>query len=100
VSCPTGCYRQSPDLRLRPVHELQTCLVFEPTKPKLYMLNLSAWLILELCPGRSPDELATAFRNAVVPAVAADEAERQLEAGLDLLTRHRLIELSPDVRAA
>jgi hypothetical protein len=81
------------------VPELQTCLVFEPTKPKLYMLNLSAWLIFELCPGKSPDELAAAYRTAVTPALAVDEMERQLAAGLDLLTRHRLIDITADAQA-
>ncbi len=82
---PTGCFRHSPGLRVRPVPELETCIVFTPASPRLYRLNLNAWLILELCSGETRPGLEEAYADAVGNGVTPDERRQQLQEGLDLL---------------
>jgi hypothetical protein len=60
--------------------------------PHLYTPNLSAWLLLELCPGRTDLELESAFVDVVSPTVDEDEARRQASEGMDLLLAQGLIE--------
>jgi hypothetical protein len=50
---------------VRPVPELGYCLVFTPSSPRLYTLNPSAWLLLELCRGQDCDTLEAEFRAAL-----------------------------------
>ncbi|MBB3176210.1 hypothetical protein [Variovorax sp. Sphag1AA] len=50
-------------MRVRPVPELGYCLVFTPDRPKLYTLNVAAWLLLELCDGQDRDVLESEFRQ-------------------------------------
>jgi hypothetical protein len=52
VSCRSAYYRKVPNVRIREVPEMATCLVFTPDDPEVYTLNSSAWLILRLCDGR------------------------------------------------
>jgi len=63
VSSRAGHYRKVRGLRVRPVPEVGACYVYTPTHPRLYALNMTAWLILELCEGRSPRALAQAYRD-------------------------------------
>ena len=87
MSFPAGCYRKTPNIRVRPVHELELCLVFTPDNPNVYSLNPSAWMVMELCDGRSWEELERAYRSAVegfgpIENLAEDlaDAVRDLEA--------------------
>jgi hypothetical protein len=92
VTFRNGCFRHVPGLRIRRLPEINSCLVFKPGEPHLYTPNLSAWLLLELCPGRSDLELEEAFLDAVSPAVDEQEARRQSQAGIELLLQKGLIE--------
>ena len=89
MSSPNGCYRLVPGVRVRPVPELETCVVFTPADPRLYRLNLNAWLILELCQGLTPDALSQAYLEAVPPAA---NAEVQLREGLATLLESGIVE--------
>ena len=62
---PNDCYAKPPDLRIRPVPELECCLVFTPQRPNLYTLNATAWLVLELCDGRAGSALEEAYRESL-----------------------------------
>lgn len=62
---PQDCYSRTPALRIRPVPELDCCIVFTPERPNLYTLNPSAWLILELCDGQDGRSLEEAYRSAI-----------------------------------
>ncbi len=46
-----GCFRHVRGLRIRRLPEINSCIVFKPGVPHLYTPNVSAWLLLELCPG-------------------------------------------------
>lgn len=91
MSCRTGCYTKITNLRVRPVPEMETCLVFTPDDPCVYTLNASAWLIFELCDGRPWDELQSAYCEAVSPLTPPAEALQQLEAGIARLELQKLI---------
>jgi hypothetical protein len=66
--------------------------VFRPEPPRLFTLNTSAWLALELCPGRSPGELERAYLDETVPPLEAEVARRRLHEALDLLLANGMIE--------
>ena len=94
MSSRTGCFSRSPGLRIRPVAELQTCLVYRPHPPKLFRLNGSAWLVLELCEGLDRAQLMAAYRGVAGNHVSAADVAGQVEQGLDLLMREGMIAVS------
>ena len=93
MSSPNGCYSRTPNLRVRPVEEMKSCVVFRPNPPKLFMLNLNAWLIFELCDGSSSDRVAQRYRDSVAAQMSDREAGRQLAIGIKNLHDQGLIEL-------
>lgn len=92
MTFPNGCFRHVPGLRIRRLPELNSCIVFKPGVPHLYTPNLSAWLVLELCPGLTDLELERAFMNAALPVLDEEEARRQAQEGVDVLLEQGLIE--------
>ena len=93
MSSPNGCYSHTPNLRVRPVEEMKSCVVFRPKPPKMFMLNLNAWLIFQLCDGSSPDHVAQRYRESVADQMSEREADRHLEIGIRNLHDQGLIEL-------
>lgn len=87
-----GCFRHVPGLRLRRVPEINNCIVFKPGVPHLYTPNLCAWIILELCPGKTDLELEDAFLAMVSAVLPEDHARRQLADGVELLLSEGFIE--------
>jgi len=61
----SDCYRRTTNLRVRPVPEMDVCLVFTPDRPHLYRLNAAAWLVFELCDGRSGAALEAEYDEAM-----------------------------------
>ncbi|KRR03494.1 hypothetical protein CQ12_26085 [Bradyrhizobium jicamae] len=72
---------------------MKSCVVFRPSPPKLFMLNLNAWLIFELCDGSSPHDVAQRYRKNVGSQMSDREAGRQLAIGIKNLHDQGLIEL-------
>jgi hypothetical protein len=72
---------------------MATCLVFTPKNPEMYTLNLSAWLILQLCDGRSGAQIIDAYYKAIEPLLSRDEAEREVRLGIEGLTEKGIVEL-------
>ena len=91
VSSRNACYRQAPDLRLRPVPESGYCLVYAPAVPQLLSVNSSAWLVLELCAGRDIEQITEAFLHEVAPLLTAEQAREQVSAALDDLVSQQLV---------
>lgn len=89
MSSPNGYLTQSPGLRLRPVPELRLCLAYRPRPPRLFKLNPTAWLLLELIDGCSRIELVDRLVDAV--GGNKERAEELLEAGLAALLEAGLI---------
>lgn len=63
--CLNDCFTRRPSLRVRAVPELERCLVFTPERPQLHTLNASAWLVFELCDGRTLAGIEAAYRDAI-----------------------------------
>ena len=91
-----GCFRHVPGLRIRRLPEINSCLVFKPGVPHLYTPNISAWLLLELCPGQTDLELETAYVDAVAPTLEEGAARRQAHEGIEVLLQQGLIERVSD----
>lgn len=101
MSSPTDCYSHPRGLRIRPVHELDTCVVFAPAQARLFRLNPHAWLVLELCRGQpTAAALRTAYLEAVMPPLAEAEATASLAAAITLLLRHGLLNCGDTPTAA
>ena len=97
MTFPNGCFRHTPGLRLRRVPEINNCIVFKPGEPRLFTPNLSAWIILELCPGKTDLELEEAFLRMVSPVLDEREGRWHLAQGVDLLLSQGFIErVTPD----
>jgi hypothetical protein len=85
-------WKHSSGLRLRPVPELGICLAYRPKPPALHGLNLTSWLVLQLCDGRNDAALAEAYRDCVQPAGGAGDAAGALDLALHQLKDLGLIE--------
>lgn len=96
MSYPSGCYNRAPNLRMRPLKEMKSCVVFRPDPPKLFMLNLNAWLILELCDGRATDQLEQGYCERVAPQMSDADARNNLKAGVRKLQEQGLIEIAQE----
>ena len=92
MSYPNICYRKVRNVRVRGVPEMAICLVFTPDDPDMFTLNPSAWLILQLCDGRSEAEIAHAYLAAVEPALSPEEVTCEVRNGLSGLVKKRIIE--------
>src|SRR5260370_15779014 len=95
VSFPNGCFRKTRRLRIRPLPEREVCLVYTPNNPNLYTLNATAWVVLELCDGRSLRDLKRAFYRAVEPLMSAQEAAECLAASLGDMIEKTIVEVVP-----
>ena len=80
-----------PDVRLRPISELDVCLVYRPRPPKLFKLNRTAWLLLELADGAIEPDIIEEFR-AITGKPAGPRLERTVRDGLAALVAAALVE--------
>jgi hypothetical protein len=95
-------------VRVRPVPEVGVCYVYTPAGRRLYTLNIPAWLILEMCEGRSPRALAQLYERemdewywssighnffAAPRRPSTDELRLELESALRALQARGIIEL-------
>lgn len=88
--CPHDCFTRRADLRVRAVPELERCLVFTPERPQLHTLNAAAWLVFELCDGRTLADIETAYRDAL--GVRAEQAvAAELHAIVGGLIEHGIV---------
>jgi len=79
-------------VRVRGVPEMAVCLVFTPNNPEIFTLNPSAWLILQLCDGRSEAQIARAYLEAVEPALSPEEVAGEVQRGLTSLVKSGIVE--------
>jgi hypothetical protein len=93
AACPANALRAAPDLRLRPVPELATCLVYRPRPPTLLMLNLGAWLLLEILVEQPQADPWPSFYEAVGHTCSEQKARELIGQGLQQLAKLDLIEL-------
>jgi hypothetical protein len=91
VRSPADRYRQVESVRARRVREWENCVVYTAAAPNLYLLNLNAWLIFELCDGDNFQSIERRYLEAVEDRLPPAEARRQLDAGLSHLERAGII---------
>jgi hypothetical protein len=99
VSYRNGCFKKTRHLRIRPLPEMEACLVYTPANPNLYTLNATAWVVLELCDGRSLSALQKAFYGAVEPLMSKQEASGYLLASLRDMIEKLIVEVVPSTRS-
>jgi hypothetical protein len=80
------------NVRVRGVPEMAICLVFTPDDPEMFTLNPPAWLILQLCDGRTEAEIAHAYFAAVEPALSLEEVTCEVRRGLAGFVKNGIIE--------
>jgi hypothetical protein len=68
------------------------CFAYRRRPPALLGLNLTSWLVLELCDGRDDRDLEQAYAEAVRTAGGAGDAPGALEWALRQLSELGLIE--------
>jgi hypothetical protein len=88
VFSPTDRFTRSPDVALRRFPEWRVCYAYTPANPDVHELNLTAWLILEMCEGQPLAEFERAFFHSVGRKIPRDQARAHLHQGLqDLVDR-------------
>lgn len=90
---PSGCYRKTRDLRIRPIPEMEVCLVFTPASPRLHTLNATAWLVLELCDGRTGRAIRDAYAS-VIASLSPDQVKSEIQDIMQDLEGKGIIERS------
>lgn len=92
MSSRTASYRRAAGVRLRPVPEMEFCLVFTAFDPNIYTLNAASWLILELCDGRSWRDVEAAYADAFARYIPVAQARRELRVAVDDLVAKKILE--------
>jgi hypothetical protein len=90
----SGTFRAAPGLRVRPAFEWDGCVVFDPHRRRLVELNLTSWLILELCDGRCYQDLRARFAVVVGERIREGEIDQHLRFGLVRLAAAGLMKRS------
>ena len=75
---------------------MDVCLVYTPRNPKLYTLNPTAWLVMELCDGRDWKSLERRYYAAIEPLRSREAANAELERAVSDLVGMGIVELTPD----
>ncbi|MEG4293066.1 hypothetical protein Q5692_30930 [Microcoleus sp. C2C3] len=88
-----SCYKKKANLQIRQIAETDTCLIFAPDNTTLYSLDISAWLIFELCDGKSREEIEKTFLESVVPTLTDEKARSYFNEGLNSLLEEKIVEL-------
>src|ERR1700739_197163 len=99
VSFPNGYFRKTRRLRIRPLPEREGCLVYTPGNPNLSPLNATAWVILELCDGRTLAQIEKAFHQSVEPLMSEHEASEYLLVSLRDMLEKSIVEVVPSAGA-
>jgi len=88
---PSDRFKKNPATIVREAEEWDCAVIYEPDRPSLCMLNATAWLVFELCDGRSlgaiQGEYATLFGNKI----SKEEASLQTALGIRHLLDFGLI---------
>ena len=82
-------YRRSDSVRLRTFDDFHAALAYVPEGPALHWLNSSAWLVLEICDGRSYEEIRKTF--AEVQPDRADSADALVRDCLESLEQKSIV---------
>jgi hypothetical protein len=90
----TGCLARRNDLTIRPIPELQLCMVYRPKPARIVTLNLAAWLLLEMCDGSIASDIFSRYAQALENR-GKHLQRKEAEDGLRSLIKRELITISP-----
>ena len=85
-------YRRAPDVRIRPVPEMQVCLAYSRSEAELFTLNPLAWFVLDGCSQCTAEEIAAEYYAAMEPLMTLEEAQSKVHAALASLLGMRLVQ--------
>ena len=88
---PSARLSKKADLRIRDLPEWQSAIVFDPDQTDLRMINMTSRLIIELCDGRSLQEIEEQYCSLISDHVDAATARKQFSDGLSILREHGLM---------
>jgi hypothetical protein len=74
---------------------MEICLVFTPSNPRLFTLNATAWLVLDLCDGRPLHRIERAFRAAVGAAMPGEDAVAAVRQTIAYLAAQGMVAVTP-----
>jgi len=95
--CPNQRVRRRDDLVARPIPELGLCMVYRPRPAKIISLNMSGWLLLNLCDGSKIGEIESAFLD-LLRGSGRQVGSTDAQLGLCSLIEHELISAQPNGR--
>ncbi len=91
MSSPSPAYSKKASLKVRPMGEWRGLMVLAPEQPNIYLLNQTSGLVLEMCDGRTRDQLKEQFLKIVGEKVDAAKAEKIFDESLALLEQRGLV---------
>ena len=86
-------------MTLRRLPEWRVCYAYSPARPDLYELNVTAWLIVEMCEGQALADLESAFLGSLHRNASRDEGRARLHHGLETLVERGIIVRRPGTPA-
>ena len=95
MSFPSGSFRIPPNLRIRRVSEWRKWLVYTPSRPGLHHVNVTAYVVMQICDGREVTAIFQEFRTLAGPDAPEQDVRQYFVAALAMLERHGLIERVP-----
>ena len=88
---PDDRFDKNPAAIIRDADEWDCAVIYEPDKPSLCMLNATAWLVFELCDGRSFAAIQGEYASLFGNKISKEEARLQTTFGIQHLLAFRLI---------
>jgi hypothetical protein len=85
-------FARNPAAVVREADEWDCAVVFEPDRPILCMLNATAWLVFELCDGRSFGAIQAEYAALFGNKISKEEAGLQAALGIQHLLAFQLIQ--------
>jgi hypothetical protein len=79
--------------------EWRVCYAYTPAHPDVYELNVTAWLIVEMCDGQTLADLESAFLKTLHRNTLPDEGRALLHVGLKTLVERDIIICRPGMSA-
>jgi hypothetical protein len=85
-------FAKTGEVVVREADEWDCAVIFEPGTPRLCMLNATAWLVYELCDGRSLESIESTYATLFGNKISKEEARVQATSGIQQLLIFKLIE--------
>jgi hypothetical protein len=85
-------FTKNPAAIVREAEEWDCAVIYEPDRPSLCMLNATAWLVFELCDGRTFGAIQGEYASLFGNKISKEEASFQATLGIQHLLDFQLIQ--------